>query len=87
MITMVTRCMSLVDVLLGRGTAGRQRQGRPPIWPLAAIVAAGVLVYLNSFQGVFVFDDHGHIVDNQKIRSFEQLWGNRPLVRLSLALN
>ncbi|MHC4446834.1 MAG: glycosyltransferase family protein, partial [Planctomycetota bacterium] len=84
---MLSKCMSLFDALLNRGGADRQRQGRPPIWPLAAIVAAGVLVYLNSFQGVFVFDDHGQIVDNQKIRSFDHLWGNRPLVRLSLAVN
>ena len=87
MITMLTRRMSLFDVLLGRGTAERVRSGRPPIWPLAVIVAAGVLVYLNSFHGVFVFDDHGNIVDNQKIRSFEHLWDNRPLVQLSLAVN
>jgi protein O-mannosyl-transferase len=62
------------------------------------IVVVGVLVYLTSFQGVFLFDDDSAIVNNPYVRS---LWpladamnsppqssvAGRPLVSLSLAVN
>jgi len=55
------------------------------------IVAAGAAVYLNSFSGVFVFDDVVAIEENPKIRSFlplrDLMAGQRPLVNLSLAVN
>ncbi|MDD4873167.1 MAG: phospholipid carrier-dependent glycosyltransferase, partial [Kiritimatiellae bacterium] len=35
-----------------------------------AVVAAGVLAYVNSFSGVFVFDDHVVITGNPDIRHF-----------------
>ncbi|HEU5322743.1 MAG TPA: hypothetical protein VFX28_18190, partial [Methylomirabilota bacterium] len=56
------------------------------------VIAAGVVAYLGSFQGVFHFDDLPHIVDNPSLRRFASLWSrlpgdDRPLVTLSLALN
>jgi len=59
----------------------------------ATILAAGVGAYLNSFSGVFLFDDHRSIVPNYQIRS---LWPptlplivgtSRPVIHWSLALN
>lgn len=55
---------------------------------LSGIVLAA---YLNSLQGVFLFDDQYHIVENERIR---RLWPiapllavERPLVEISLAVN
>ena len=56
-------------------------------WCIAAIIAAGVLVYLNSFAGVFIYDDLREIVGNRRIRGFDGLWGSRPVVMFTLALN
>jgi hypothetical protein len=50
------------------------------------------LVYLNSFQGVFQFDDYNVIVHNARVHSFS-VWlkdlphGIRPLLKLTYALN
>ena len=52
-----------------------------------AIVVAGVLVYLNSFAGVFIYDDVREIVEGRQIHSFDGLWGDRPVVKLTLAIN
>ncbi len=60
---------------------------RVDLWCAAAIAAAGVLVYLNSFAGVFIYDDLREIVESRRIRDLAGVWGNRPLVALSLALN
>ncbi|MCH8005672.1 MAG: tetratricopeptide repeat protein [Planctomycetes bacterium] len=57
------------------------------LWCAAAIIVAGVGVYLSSFAGVFLYDDLREIVENRGIRSFTSIWSNRPLVTLSLALN
>ena len=54
---------------------------------MAGIVVVGLLVYFNSFDGVFLFDDVDEIVRSKEIRSFDGLWGNRPLVSLTLAVN
>ena len=59
------------------------------------IALAGVLSYLNSFQGVFVFDEHDWIIDNPHIRHLWPPWQalfapenvGRPLVSLSNAIN
>jgi tetratricopeptide (TPR) repeat protein len=65
-------------------------------WLLAAgiIIAAGLLVYANSFGGAFIFDDTVRIVGNRNIRSVWPLWqfldylGQlRPLVRITFAIN
>jgi tetratricopeptide (TPR) repeat protein len=59
----------------------------------AAVVAgAGILVYLTSLDGAFVFDDRVHIVNDEAIRRLRPLGallaaGTRPVVRLSLAVN
>lgn len=57
----------------------------------ALLLIAGVAVYANSFEGVFLFDDVHAILNNPRIR---QLWppgrildAERPVVELSLALN
>ena len=55
------------------------------------LVTAGSLVYLNSFAGVFVFDDTRHIVQNEAIHTlwppWEVLATRRPTLNLSLAVN
>lgn len=60
-------------------------------WLPLLIVGAGLAAYANSFQGPFLFDDIGHIVQNERIRD---LWSpagylatRRPVVALSLAVN
>ena len=78
----------------------RSREKRAPgqhavAWAALAIVATGLLVYANSFQGSFIFDDHDRILDNLPVH---RLWPlsqsifapdniTRPLVTLSLVLN
>jgi len=69
--------------------------------PLLLLVLAGVVAYWNSFDGVFIYDDHPSIRDNPHIRV---LWplskamslplrntgltvDGRPLLSLSFALN
>lgn len=59
------------------------------------IFTAGTLVYLNSFNGVFVYDDERHILLNPDIRNIWSLWesmfstlnSTRPLMGLTLTLN
>ncbi len=57
------------------------------------IVVAGLLVYSNSFQGVFLLDDEPMIVDNVSIRQFSPIskfifgGGLRKLPMLSFAAN
>ncbi len=63
-------------------------QERARWWCLAAIVVAGILVYLNSFAGVFIYDDLREIVSNRRVHGFDILWtGSRPIVKLTLAIN
>ena len=65
---------------------------------VAAIAAAAVWVYFNSFSGPFVFDDSTWIDTNKSIRHLWPIWpvldppnagviGGRPVVSLTLALN
>lgn len=69
-------------------------------WAAAALVAAEVVAYANSFGGPFVFDDIPAIVENPTIRHLSALGevlapqrvggltvAGRPVVNLSLALN
>jgi Flp pilus assembly protein TadD len=65
----------------------QQDRDRTLPWCIAAIIAAGVLVYLNSFAGVFIYDDLREIVGNRRIRGFDGIWGNRPVVMFTLAVN
>ncbi|MCG8405708.1 MAG: tetratricopeptide repeat protein [Phycisphaerales bacterium] len=55
------------------------------------LIFAGLVAYGNSFSGIFLFDDYGHIVTNERIRQLSPLSNllttTRPLVTLSLALN
>ena len=55
------------------------------------LVVAGVAVYANGFQGVFLFDDLQEIVQEPRIRRLwpllELLSGRRPVVDLTLAVN
>jgi tetratricopeptide (TPR) repeat protein len=66
--------------------------------PFALIVATGILVYANSLQGPFIWDDETAIVTNPTIRQLWPLSGplvppgetpmaGRPLANLTLALN
>src|SRR6266540_3538250 len=70
------------------GKSPMQLGRRIPLW-LAAAVAA---VYLNSFQGVFQFDDYRAIIFNPVVHSLGA-WrddlgsGIRPLLKLSYAMN
>jgi tetratricopeptide (TPR) repeat protein len=59
---------------------------------ITLIIVIGVVVYANSFLGTFVYDDHGNIVYNQRIRQIWPPWsvlaGNaRPIGSLSFAVN
>ncbi len=65
----------------------------------AVIILAGLLTYLNSFQGIFILDDPFAISDNESIKDFEQFGkvlmpppsghpqAGRPMLNLSLAIN
>lgn len=59
------------------------------LWAAIALVGTGVLVYLNSFKGQFLFDDRVFLDDP----FFHRFWPpcqtmmSRPVVGLSLALN
>ena len=66
--------------------------------PFAVIVATGVLVFANSLQGPFIWDDETAVVTNPTIRQLWPLSGplfppsetpmaGRPLANLTLALN
>lgn len=59
----------------------------PPVWMPAIIVAAGIVVYLNSFHGAFLLDDQRHILASEAAQSFSKIWGSRPVVNLTLVLN
>jgi tetratricopeptide (TPR) repeat protein len=56
-------------------------------------LAAGLLAYANSFQGVFQYDDFGVIVDTARVHSWSAWWsasahgGLRPLLNLSYAFS
>jgi Flp pilus assembly protein TadD len=60
------------------------------VWRLALVVL-GLIAYANSFAGVFLLDDFGHIVTSESIRSVgplsKHLADFRPLVHFSLAAN
>jgi len=58
----------------------------------AAIIAAGILAYVNSLKAPFLFDDRYLIVENEHIRRLWPIWQSlvhtsRPTIQLSLALN
>lgn len=74
------------------------KEARNPVWPVFLIIAAGIVVYLNSFSGVFLFDDNSNIVRNEFIRRFWPIWKTildpsqeilspRPVLYLSFATN
>lgn len=59
---------------------------------LLILISVTVLVYLNSFQGIFLFDDLQNIFYNPKIHSLHWPWTffedtRRPFLYLTLALN
>jgi len=58
------------------------------LFPLVLIFSV-VLVYYESFLGVFIFDDYIWIVDNENIKSFwtSLLYSSRPLTGLTLHFN
>jgi tetratricopeptide (TPR) repeat protein len=57
----------------------------------ALLLGATLLVYANSFQGVFQFDDFFAIVDEPAVQSVSAWWhslpGLRPLLKLTYAAN
>ena len=76
--------------------AAPPKVGRGTILVAAAvIIAAGLLAYWNSFDGVFLLDDEHTITANENIRRLWPPWqamfdpeqGNRPVAALSLAMN
>lgn len=78
------------DSSLLAGARLEQGRSRRILAAAALIVLATATVYLNSFQGVFLLDDNGHIVHNPRIRQLAPaawLASRRPLVELSFALN
>ncbi len=88
-----------------RMTAGGRRfagpSGETPrraVLAAGMILAAGAAVYLNSFAGVFLYDDAITILKNPSIRSlwppWDAMWStfdttstSRPILNLTLALN
>ena len=80
---------------VAKGPAILRRPGRY----ILVLIAVGLAVYANSLQGGhFILDDESSIVNNFDIRQIWPLWrdadrttnppvNNRPVVRLSLALN
>src|SRR6266540_5717082 len=63
---------------------------RDPLVAILVIATATVLVYSNSFDASFHFDDMGSIVENEGIRDLSHQWppsGSRWLGVLSFALN
>ena len=78
----------------GKGKAmSRLLAGPPSAWLLRLVLLiAATAAYWPSFRGVFVFDNYGHIVNNQRLQSFsaflpELAWNPRPIVYLTLWLN
>ena len=73
----------------------RTKFSNPYYIALFLIFLAGTLTYLNSFNGVFVYDDERHIIDNPAMRTLWPPWESmvaetnitRPLIGLSLAIN
>ncbi len=72
----------------------RTHAGTTPLMWLAMptlLVTVTAVVYLTSFDGVFLFDDLPHIRDNPRIRQLSPigavLSGRRPIVDLTLAIN
>lgn len=65
---------------------------RTPVF-VTLLVVVPLLAYSNSFKGAFVFDDLGHIQEDESIRHLGQLGpllekaGTRPLLNLSVAMN
>ncbi len=59
----------------------------PLAWMPAAVAAAGIIVYLNSFQGAFLLDDAVHILERESSREFSKIWGSRPVVNFTLVVN
>lgn len=72
-----------------KGNGGERLWRR--VLPSLLLVAFVVAAYSNSFQGVFLFDDIYHIVENERIRQLWPPWEllavERPVVELSLAIN
>jgi tetratricopeptide (TPR) repeat protein len=73
----------------GLPTAPRGTFGRLAPWLIAAV---GVLVYANSLDGVFLFDDHKDIVENDALHVLWPPWvamglSFRQLVYYSFAIN
>lgn len=68
-----------------------ERSPALPVWQPAVILLAGLLAYLSSFRGRFVFDDIPNILNNPIIRNWaflgDMLASRRPLVTISLAIN
>ncbi|HTU19588.1 MAG TPA: tetratricopeptide repeat protein [Gemmataceae bacterium] len=61
-------------------------------WYILFLAAAGLAAYLNSFSGVFLFDDEHAILHNAIVRGELSSWRNvlsqqRPLALLTLAAN
>ncbi len=62
------------------------------LWYAGALVLVGFVLYANSLDASFHFDDHQHIERNRTIETFSRTWqamvrSQRPLVKLTLAAN
>lgn len=60
-------------------------------WFPLLLIAATIVVYLNSFDGVLVLDDQRYIADNPRVHQLWPVWPllarRRPVVDISLAVN
>ena len=77
------------------GAVRQDRRSRHGYIGLPVISVIGVLVYLNSLHGAFVFDEYDWIINNPRIRHLWPPWAalfggdsaSRPLVSYSFAIN
>lgn len=76
-----------------RTSTSRVSRGHSGRWRLPGlIIAAGVLAYLNSFNGTYVYDELKYIITNDSIRQLWPPWDvlqatRRPIVNVTLAIN
>lgn len=64
---------------------------RPDFWAPLLFISVGFLIYSNSFQSSFRFDDYGFIADRMEVRDIGRVWKDGDTLRkipyLTFALN
>ncbi len=72
-------------------TSPIERDGAARLIASLLLIVAGFAVYANCFGGAFLFDDHGNIVENERVHSLwppgPYLSSSRPVVQFTFAIN